>query len=95
MFISKIVHLSISLPDSVIKRIARVVPVLNGRDSDGRPKYLGPETTKIHRYLLVLWGAKSSPTLRLSGKGVKEIDNSFYFTLYMLWKIAKSSKERR
>ncbi|MFZ0510724.1 MAG: hypothetical protein WAM14_03885 [Candidatus Nitrosopolaris sp.] len=80
------------MPDTIIKRIARVVPVLNGRDSDGKPKYLGPETTKIHRYLLVLWGAKSSPTLRLS-KGVKEIDNSFYFTLYMLWKIAKSFKD--
>jgi hypothetical protein len=93
MFISKNVHLSIPLPDSIIKRIARVVPVLNGRDSDGKPKYLGSETTKIHRYLLVLWGAKSSPTLRLSAKGVKEIDNSFYFTLYMLWKIAKSFKD--
>lgn len=93
MFISKIVHLSIPLPDSIIKRIARVVPVLNGRDSDGKPKYLGPETTKIHRYLLVLWGAKSSPTFRLPGKGVKEIDNSFYFTMYMLWKIANSFKD--
>jgi hypothetical protein len=93
IFISKIVYLPIPLPDSIIKRIARVVPVLNGRDSDGKPKYLGPETTKIHRYLLVLWGAKSSSTLRLSAKGVKEIDNSFYFTRYMLWKIAKSFKD--
>jgi hypothetical protein len=78
MFISKIVHLSIPLPDSIIKRIARVVPVLNGRDSDGNHKYLGPETTKIHRYLLVLWGAKSEPMFRLREK---EIDNSSYFTL--------------
>jgi hypothetical protein len=93
MFISKIVHLSTPLPDSIIKRIARVVPVLNGRDSYGKPKYLGPETTKIHRYLLVLWGAKSSPTFRLPGKGVKEIDNSFYYTMYMLWKIANSFKD--
>jgi hypothetical protein len=81
------------LPDSIIKRIARVVPVLNGRDSDGKPKYLGPETTKIHRYLLVLWGAKSSPTFRLSPKGVKEIDNSSYFTLYALKKVANSFKD--
>lgn len=81
------------MPDSIIKRIARVVPVLNGRDSDRKPKYLGPETTKIHRYLLVLWRAKSSPTFRLAGKGVKEIDNSFYYTMYMLWKIANSFKD--
>jgi hypothetical protein len=93
MFISKMVHSSITLPDSIIKSIERVVPVLNCRDSDGKPKYLGSETTKIHRYMLVLWGAKSSSTLRLSAKGVKEIDNSFYFTLYMLWKIAKSFKD--
>ncbi|MGC1931041.1 MAG: hypothetical protein WA667_18890 [Candidatus Nitrosopolaris sp.] len=68
-----------------IKRVAKLVPVLNGRDSDGNPKYLGPETTKIHRYLLVLWLAKSAPMFRLSAKGVKEMDNSFYFTLYKLW----------
>jgi hypothetical protein len=75
MFNLKTVHLSIPLPDIIIKRIARVVPVLNGRDSDGKPKYIGPETTKIHGYLLVLWGAKSSPSFRLHQalKGVKEI----------------------
>jgi hypothetical protein len=81
------------LPDTIIKRIAKVVPVLNGRDSDGNHKYLGPETTKIHRYLLVLWGAKSSSTFTLPAKGVKIIDNSFYFTLYMLWKVANSFKD--
>jgi hypothetical protein len=69
IFISKIVYLPIPLSDSIIKRIARVVPVLNGRDSHGIPKYLGSETTKIHRYLLVLWEAKSSSTLRLTAKG--------------------------
>jgi predicted transcriptional regulator len=78
------------LPDSIIKRIARVVPVLNGRDSDGNPKYLGPETTKIHRYLLVLWGAKSEPMFRLREK---EIDSLIYFTLYKLSKVADSFKD--
>jgi hypothetical protein len=58
-----------------MRRVARVVPVLNGRDSDGKPKYLGPEATKIHRYLLVLFMAKSEPIYRLSAKGVKEIEN--------------------
>ena len=76
-----------------IQRIARAVLVLNGRDSDGKPKYLGPEATKIHRYLLVLFMAKSEPMYRLSAKGVKEIDNSFYFTMYKLWQIAKSFKD--
>jgi hypothetical protein len=78
------------LPDTIIKRIAKVVPVLNGRDSDGKSKYLGPETTKIHRYLLVLWGAKSEPMFRLREK---EIDNLIYFTLYKLSKVADSFKD--
>jgi predicted transcriptional regulator len=90
MFISKIIHLPIPLSDSIIKRIARVVPVLNGRDSDGKPKYLGPEATKIYRYLLVLWGAKSEPMFRLREK---EIDNLIYFTLYALKEIANSFKD--
>jgi hypothetical protein len=76
-----------------MRRVAKVVPVLNGRDSDGKPKYLGPEATKIHRYLLVLFMAKSESMYRLSTKGVKEIDNSFYFTMYKLWQIAKSFKD--
>jgi hypothetical protein len=75
------------------QRIARVVPVLNGRDSDGKRKYLGPEATKIHRYLLVLCAAKSESMYRLAEKGVKEIDNSFYFTMYKLWQIANSFKD--
>jgi hypothetical protein len=76
-----------------LKRVARVVPVLNGRDSDGKPKYLGAETTKILRYLLVLCVAESSPTFRLSATGVKEMDNSSYFTLYMLSKLANSFRD--
>jgi predicted transcriptional regulator len=85
----KLVHLSISMP-CMIKSIAKVVPVLNGRDSDGKPKYLGPEATKIHRYLLVLCVAKSEPVLRSFGK---EIHNSIYFTLYRLWQVANSFKD--
>jgi hypothetical protein len=90
IFICTRVHSSIALPDTIMKQIAKVVPVLNGRDSDGNPKYLGPKTTKIHRYLIVLWVAKSSPTFRLLGK---EIDNSIYFTLYKLWQVADSFKQ--
>jgi predicted transcriptional regulator len=77
----------------MIKSIARVVPVLNGRDSDGKPKYLGPQATKMHRYLLVLCAAKSESMYRLAAKGVKEIDNSIYFTLYKLSKVADSFKD--
>jgi hypothetical protein len=62
----------------------------NGRNSDGKPKFLGPETTKIHRYLLVLWVAKSEPMFRLQEK---EIDNLIYFTLYKLSKVADSFKD--
>jgi hypothetical protein len=92
MFISKMLHSSITLP-CPFQRIARVVPVLNGRDSDGKSKYLGPEATKIHRYLLILCAAKSESMYRLAAKGVKEIDNSFYFTMYKLWQIANSFKD--
>ncbi|MGA9153390.1 MAG: hypothetical protein WBZ36_22660, partial [Candidatus Nitrosopolaris sp.] len=72
-----------------MKLVARVIPVLNGTDSDGNPKYLGPVATKIHRYLLVLCVAKSEPIFRSLGK---EIDNSIYFTIYTLATIAKSFK---
>jgi hypothetical protein len=92
MFISKMVHSSLTLP-CPFQRIARVVPVLNGRDSEGKSKYLGPEATKIHRYLLILCAAKSESMYRLAAKGVKEIDNSFYFTMYKLWQIANSFKD--
>jgi hypothetical protein len=58
---------------------AHIVPILNGRDSEGHIIYLGPQRTKIHRYLLVIFLAKSTQMFRLSGK---EIDNSlFYSTL--------------
>ena len=41
-------------------------------------------------YLLAVFLAKSTQMFRLSGK---EIDNSIYFTLYQLSKIAKSLKD--
>ena len=77
--------------DPLLKIIANVVPILNGRDSDGNVIYLGPQTTKIHRYLLVVFVAKSIHFFRL-GFG-KEIDGSVYFTLYGLGKVADSFKQ--
>ena len=47
--------------------------------------HLGPQLVKIHRYLLVVFVAKSIQMFRL-GFG-KEIDNSIYFTLYGLGKL--------
>jgi hypothetical protein len=73
-----------------MKPVTNVVPILNGRDSDGNVICLGPQRTKIHRYLIVLWVAKSVPIFRSSGK---EIDNSIYFTLYKLGKVADSFKD--
>jgi hypothetical protein len=66
-----LVHPSTSLP-CLIKGVAKVVPFLNGRNSNGNIVCLGPQRTKIHRYLLVLCVAKSEPIFRLSGK---EIDD--------------------
>jgi hypothetical protein len=77
--------------DPLIRLIANIVPILNGRDSDGKVIYLGPQTTKIHRYLLVVFIAKSIHFFRL-GFG-KEIDSSIYFTLYGLGKVADSFKQ--
>ena len=99
-FISSMVHSSIRL-ESIDKNpeypwlriIANVVPILNGRDPDGNVIYLGPQTTKIHRYLLVVFVAKSIQMFRL-GFG-KEIDSSTYFTLYGLGKVADSFKQIR
>jgi hypothetical protein len=84
-----LVHPSISLP-CLIKRVAKVIPVLNGRDSNGNIVCLGPQRTKIHRYLLVLCVAKSEPIFRSLGK---EIDDSVYFTLYQLSKVANLFKD--
>ena len=77
-------------PEGLIRIVAHVVPILNGRDSEGHVIYLGPQRTKIHRYLLVIFLAKSTQMFRLSGK---EIDNSMYFTLYCLKEVANSFKD--
>jgi hypothetical protein len=47
-------------------------------------------TNKILGYLLLLWVAKSTEVFRLYGK---EVDNSIYFTLYNLGKVADSFKQ--
>lgn len=73
----------------MLKIVANVVPILNGRDRTGNVLYLGPQTTKIHRYLIVVFLAKATQMFRLMGK---EIDNSIYFTLYGLGKVAESFK---
>ncbi|MGC1928787.1 MAG: hypothetical protein WA667_07405, partial [Candidatus Nitrosopolaris sp.] len=77
-------------PDPMIKLVATVVRILNGRDSDGHVICLGPQGTKIHRYLLVVFLAASVQMFRLLGK---EIDNSIYFTLYRLKEVANSFKD--
>jgi predicted transcriptional regulator len=46
--------------------------------------------TKIIRYLLVIFQAKSTQKFRLSGK---KIDNTFYFDLNDLTRVADSSGE--
>jgi hypothetical protein len=50
MFISKLTHLTITVlsinqnPDPMIKLVASVVPILNGRDSEGNVICLGNHT---------------------------------------------------
>jgi len=39
----------------MIKIVANIVPILNDRDPSGNIIYRGPQTTKIHRYLLVVF----------------------------------------
>ena len=81
---SKFSYIHILRKDT-LRIFAHIVPILNGRDSEGHVIYLGPQRTKIHRYLLIIFLAKSAQMFRLSGK---EIDNSIYFTLYTLKEIA-------
>jgi hypothetical protein len=64
-----------------------LTPVLNGRDSENKPIFLGPNRIKIHRYLIILYTAKSVPSFSITGKS---IDDSVYFTAYGLGNIAKS-----
>jgi hypothetical protein len=82
---------SLSSPeDDLIKKIAKVVPILNGRDSAGQIIHLGPRM-RTTRYLLVLLVAKSRRMFRL-GYG-KEIDGSVYFSLYVLGQVAAMFKQ--
>jgi hypothetical protein len=76
--------------DPIIKIVANIIPVLNGRDPAGNVVYLGPQTTKIHRYLILVFLAKATQMFRSMGN---EIDNSVYFTLYGLGKVAESFKQ--
>jgi hypothetical protein len=79
--------------EDLIKKIASVVPILNGKDSAGQVIHRGPRMFLITRYLLVLLVAKSKRMFSLE-KG-KEIENSVYFTLHGLGKIAESFEEIR
>ncbi len=78
------------MSDPLIKLVANVVPILNGRDSSGNSICFGPQGTKRHRYLLVAFLAKSNSIFNLSGE---KIDNSIYFTSYALEQVAKSFKK--
>lgn len=69
--------------------ITDIIPVLNGRDSRNNVAYLGPNRTKIHRYLVTLFIAKFVPSFTLWGKN---FDNSTFFTLYSLGNVAKAFK---
>lgn len=85
-----IMHLAKSknyLPEPLLEMINGIVPILNGRDSYNKIAFLGPNTTKIHRYLIVLYTAKYLQTFKLIGK---QLNNSVYFTLYGLSKVAKA-----
>jgi hypothetical protein len=96
MFISIYVHSTTTLedfnkgPEGLIRIVGHIVPILNGKDPEGHAIYLGPQRTKIPRYLLVIFLAKSAQMFRLLGK---EIDNSIYFTLYALKEVANSFKD--
>jgi hypothetical protein len=87
MFISIYVHSTTTLedfnksPEGLIRVVGHIVPILNGRDSEGHAIYLGPQRTKIPRYLMVIFLARFTQMFRLSGR---EIGNSIYFTLYAL-----------
>ncbi len=69
---------------------SNIIPILNGRDSNNEIIYLGPQGTKIHRYLLLAYLAKSAATFQMLGK---EVDNSLYFTLYSLGNVANYFKK--
>jgi hypothetical protein len=63
----------------LLKIVATIMPIINGRDSTGSSIYLGPHTTKVAKYLLIVFLAKSLEVFRLGL--AKEIDSSVYFTM--------------
>jgi hypothetical protein len=70
-----------------MEMVSDIIPVLNGRDSSDNIAYLGPNRTKIHRYLIILYVAKFVPSFTLWGKS---FGNSTFFTLYSLSNVAKA-----
>jgi hypothetical protein len=98
MFIFMQVHSKTSLPSfdrnpefPWLHMIANIIPVLNGRDSNGNSIRLGPHTTKIHKYLLVIFVAQSLQIFRLTYG--EKIDKSSYFTLHGLGQGADKFKQ--
>lgn len=67
--------------------VTDIIPVLNGRDNSNNIAYLGPNRTKIHRYLVILYVAKFVPSFTLWGKN---FGDSTFFTLYSLGNVAKA-----
>ena len=71
----------------LLEIVTDIIPVLNGRDNSNNVAYLGPNRTKIHRYLVILYVAKFIPSFTLWGK---DFGNSTFFTLYSLSNVAKA-----
>ncbi len=76
---------AVSASNTIISIVKEIRLLLNGRDSDRKPAYFGPQFFKRHRYLLLLWLATVADIFRTHGK---EIEDSAYFTYYRLSKIA-------
>ena len=69
----------------LINLFSNIVHILNGRDSNNQIIYLGPNGTQIHRYLLLVFIAKSVTIFSVLGK---QVDDSLYFTIYSLGRVA-------
>jgi hypothetical protein len=92
MYLFNLINLSTGRDsEPLISIISEIVPVLNGENSDGSMGYLGSQTTKIHRYLMIVFLAKNTQMFRLLGR---ELDNSIYFTLYKLGRVAEAFKKK-
>jgi hypothetical protein len=69
----------------LIYLFSNIIQILNGRDSNNQIIYFGPNGTQIHRYILLVFIAKSVMTFSILGK---QIDGSPYFTIYSLGRVA-------